>query len=453
MFKSGVLNTLEHALTRVLDALNSLLILWVLAPETFARLALAQAAVAPLMLLFVSPETAFYRQYGQWKASSDGALAMRLRSFRWFGWGKGLFALALAFAWAAIGFDFLPQALREVSIQDRFWALSWAFAMVLTPQLSGADREFLRLSLCLKELNALTLMQKVAMIGGTLIAAIFYPGSLMALGVSALAVAACATWVAYRMTRSETSIGDGSAMGPSARLKGLTAVQTIFEALSSYSIWTHLAGVVNGWMQTLDILLAGVFGFPAREVGLYASASKLANLTTALPMALANWYTVWLGRQPKAGTQAEELRQLLGWTLRLCAFVLLQAVVFYFLSPWILSVLSRGRWSMDEQIAMREWMAWMLMGMTAIGITYLLQNWFWLRRNPARFFAWTYLPWLLFTGFGAWVWVRVASAQSEITGVALIPLGSACVWGALLLLFGLLTRKDQKARVEAGRLP
>lgn len=59
----GLLNTLEHALTRFSDSATTLLLLWGLSSELFGRLAIAQAFAAPLLLLCVAPENVLYRDF------------------------------------------------------------------------------------------------------------------------------------------------------------------------------------------------------------------------------------------------------------------------------------------------------------------------------------------------------------------------------------------------------
>jgi O-antigen/teichoic acid export membrane protein len=158
-FKHGFLNTLEHGLTRVADAATSLVLLWVLSPELFSSLALAQAMVAPALLFFISPETVLYRDFAKWREEGTNAVAARLHAFGRFAVGKGQFAFVLALVLA-----FVPTAATYL---DCLCALIWAFALALAPQLSGPEREFLRLSLRLKTLNLISLTQKCFLLGGT----------------------------------------------------------------------------------------------------------------------------------------------------------------------------------------------------------------------------------------------------------------------------------------------
>jgi hypothetical protein len=121
-FKYGFWNTLEHGLIRVSDALTSIVLLWALSAETFSMLALAQAFVAPLLLLFVSPETVLYRDFGRWEAQGADLLASRIRALRLFAWGKAQIALFLS-----VGIAFVLPGTNGYWI--RFSAVIWAFAL------------------------------------------------------------------------------------------------------------------------------------------------------------------------------------------------------------------------------------------------------------------------------------------------------------------------------------
>lgn len=160
----------------------------------------------------------------------------------------------------------------------RFATLLWAILLSLAPQVSGADRAFLRLDLRLRELNAVTLIQKVGLLGGTAAALFFAPGNLWCLVAVAASALLLSAFFAYRFA--------ARGLPRDAELKLRTFPETL-ESLRGFSIWSHFSGVVLGWVQTMDLYFLGMFGLPAREAGLYAACLKLANLSYALPSALS----------------------------------------------------------------------------------------------------------------------------------------------------------------------
>src|SRR5678815_365306 len=87
-FRHGFWNTLEQSLTRGADALTSLVLIWALRPETFSELVIAQAWVAPTLLVFLTPESVVYRDFAQWQRQGPDHVAARVRALRIFSWWK-----------------------------------------------------------------------------------------------------------------------------------------------------------------------------------------------------------------------------------------------------------------------------------------------------------------------------------------------------------------------------
>lgn len=383
-FRHGFLNTLEHGLTRVADGLSTLILLWVLPPEAFSKLALAQAFVAPSLLFFLSPETVIYRDFAAWKKQGGHALAIRIRAFRFFAWGKGLLALLLAALGAAWG----PG---EGDFWLRFYAVIWAYALVLAPQICGADREYLRVDLKLEELNFLSLIQKGSLLGGTALAAFLFDGRVELIALAAVSsvvlTAVLARWRAeahlIRRGASQTPVSWGEKW------------EFVWISVHSFSFWQHLSGVVLNWVQSMHLFFLGLYQFPAREVGLFAAVVKLANLSNALPMALANLYSIWVGRRSGTATtvKEEERKLLFRKTLFLFFTSSVQAIVLWLLSPYLFEWLSRGRWSAGEQVLMREWLAWVLVGAVLFGSSFLYSSWLTIRSEIRGLFVWVWMLW------------------------------------------------------------
>src|SRR5690606_10594824 len=115
----------------------------------------------------------------------------RIRAFRRFAWAKGILALFLA---AGVAY-FVPSPEGTFfGFFDRFSALVLAFSLPLLPQISGPDREYLRLSLDLRVLNAITLFQRA--IYRLLLAVLvgLYPRSLPAIAACGILTTVLISW-------------------------------------------------------------------------------------------------------------------------------------------------------------------------------------------------------------------------------------------------------------------
>lgn len=415
----GLWNTAEHLLTRVLDAGTTLLLLWFLPSEQFAKLALAQAWVAPLLLFFVAPETAFYRDYAEWKAEGREKLIRRIRALRKFALGKAQLAIVIAglMAWL------VPGVIQEEgSRSEAFFALIWAFAIVLNPQIAGPDREFLRLDLQLRQLNTLTLFQKLSVFSLTWIAALFFNSQIWALAAGAILGAGISIWSArFLVERSFSDVAGGPVTWGSA-------YEVVSSALRGFSLWNHLIGVIQGWIQTMDLFFLGLFKFPGTEVGMYGAVLKIANFTLALPLALSNLFLIRLGRTGLSERDASrEVRLLSGLSVQLALLVALQASVFWFVSPYALSWIGRGRWGQTDLSIMREWLGWILAGSSILGSSLLWSGWVGLRCDIRRMLTQVSIPWgavsLLVYGIFTWVDGPMGAARANpIVAALLIPL-------------------------------
>jgi hypothetical protein len=426
--KHGFWNTLEHGLTRVADAGTSIVLLWALSTETFSRLALAQAWVAPLLLLFISPEAVLYRDFARWKEEGPSALAARLRALRLFGWGKGQAAVvvALAGAWVLKTSGF-GDGVSTWSTQ--FFALLWAFALVLSPQISGADREFLRLDLRLRELNAISLYQKASLLVGTLAAAFMCPDRVDLLAIVAVLSVLTTAWLARWRVRSALYQMGATREALAGRV-GPSYVRTLSDALGTFSIWTHLSGVLANWIQSMDVFFLGVFRFPAREVGLYAAALKLANFSFAAPIALSNLFSIWVGRRTQTQDgRARELYEVKRLSFWLALGAIAQALVLAAMAPWIFEFLSHGRWTGEEQARMVHWFYWILLGSGILSSTFLVGSWLVLRQRVDQLFYRISLPWVGFSILayaGATWWAGpdgAAMANGVVSGINVMLMG------------------------------
>ena len=403
--KHGLLNTFEQGLNRVADAATTIALVRYLSPETFSKLGLAQAAVAPLLLLFISPEAVLYRDFAKWKQGAPAELIARLKALRFFGWGKLQAAFFLSLVAAALH--------SGESYWNRFFALIWAFSLALAPQISGADREYLRLDLRLKQLNAITLTQKLLLLLGTIWVVLFRPTEIAYLALVALSSALVGAFMAHAFVKKALPQG-----GSGTFL--ITQRQVISEAIGSFSIWRHLSGVITNWVQTLDLFFLGfVFRFPARLIGLYSAALKIGNFSNALPMALANSISVWIA-QGEAKDQNSEILRLKKTGFYFTVLCVVQGMVFWLLLPLLTNSIGSLHQTVEEAAEMVVWMRWILVGNSLLCCTYPVTSWIAQRGFITTLFWKVQLPWVLLTaltyGIGAWKW----GAQGAAVGNSIV---------------------------------
>jgi hypothetical protein len=386
-FRHGVWNVLEHALSRGLDAFATVALLWFVSPETFSQLALAQAYVAPALFFFICPETSFYREFSAWSAEGRGKMLARIRAFRRFAWTKGALAFLLAGTIAAL----FPSPIgSSFDWGERFLSILWAFSLPLTPQIAGADREFLRLNLDLRELNAVTVFQRAFYLAALLLASLVFSASLVSLAAVGVLSAVFTAWLARSFVERRFS-----GIVPE-RVPESDFVHLLRETVRGFSFWNHISGIVVGWTQTLDLFLLGWLRTPMGIVGLYGIGLKLANFSLAIPYAVSNLYNVYLGRtsapQDNEGRR-REARSLLKFSSALAFFTALQALIFWKLSPWILEVLSRGRWALSDQARIVQWLQWILPASAVFGACLFWTGWLSIRFSFRRLVFGVYLPW------------------------------------------------------------
>jgi hypothetical protein len=412
--KPGFWNTLEHGITNAADALSAIVLVWILSTGTFSRLALAQAFVSACLLFFISPETILTRDLLRWKQQGAGSLLAMLSALRYFGWIKWMASIGISAVVSAVGYGTGPEA------WTRFWALVWAFSLVLAPQVGGADREFLRRELRLKELNLITLYRKLSFTTGTVVVAFVWPERLDLLALVACVVlitsAAMTQWQARKWIFHELG-------GSREEARSVSAREVLKLSFNSYSIWVHIAASLSNWVQSMDLFFLGVFLGAGHEAGLYAIVLKLANFSAPLPIALANGVSLWVSRR-EAGDPELEREKLRRFSFWFIAAVGLQALTIWLLSPWAFRFLSHGRWSAIEQTSMTHWLAWILAGTAMASSTQLARMWLQLRADMRDICLRLHLPWAVSSavmyGLAAWGWGIPGAAMANVLSSAVL---------------------------------
>lgn len=430
-FGYGFLNILEHGLARGMDAVATFAILWCVPTEVFSQLAVAQACVAPALFFFVSPETVLYRDFGKWKSESPGITLARLRVFRRFAWAKALAAIVLSGIFA-IGFPSPSGA--EFGLVDRFASFVWAFFLPLLPQISGPDREYLRLDLDLKTLNFLTFFQRAIYLLLLVPAAKVFPSSFPVIAGCGVGTSLLTSWLARRKVEAKFA-GVSPGMIPEG-----TSFAVIRNSLRGFSIWNHVSGVVIGWIQTMDLFFLAWFRVSALDVGIYGVVLKFANFTLALPYAVSNLFNVYLGRAT-VPDRRKEIGLLARFSLALAVFSAVQAFAAYLLAPYVIRAFSRGRWTSIEEARMLQWLKVILPATAVFASSLFWSGWMGIRTPFRKLVVAVYLPW----GAVAIAIYASAARWGGAEAVARANLSVMLVFIALLAVFSVISEKPGRA--------
>ncbi|MBI4924716.1 MAG: hypothetical protein HY843_02225 [Bdellovibrio sp.] len=402
--KYSLFNTLELVLTRAGDTFISLILLWFLPIELFSKFSIAQAFIAPLLLFYIAPETILYKVYNTWIQDTQESFQSKILALRSFSWLKGLITLFLAIVLSFV----VP--LNEHKLHT-FIIFIWAFALHTSAHLYSTDREFLRLALKFGELNFITCYQKLVFIMGTLLCVLVFNKNIISFAIMGVFAAISSALIAKYIVDKNLFIKQSY---KKQNLKQKSKI--IFEIVKSFSFWQHLSGIIQNWVQTMDLFVLGIFGFPIRTVGLYAAILKLANFSYMIPMTLSNTFLVWIGRRSKEALEQEK-KILSRGTVWLIMTNILQFFLFLILAPFIIKIFSHGRWSGEEQSLMFNWIKWILGGAVLFSSCFLFSSWLMVRDNVYKVFIKIYLPWgvaslVVYSSaayFGGLKWVAIAN--------------------------------------------
>lgn len=414
-------NTSEVLLTRFGDAAVTLLLLLLLPTELFAELVLNQAFIAPLMILFISPSNIIYREFARWKEAGASGMRQRLYALRLYG--------IIAFVAALSGSALILAARGEL---ERFWPFVWAWSLMLGIFLCGADREFLRLSLRVREVSFVTMLQKVLLIAGLSICFTLPGGAtLRGLALSALASQALSALISYRLTQREI---DAQGVGDGRRIPVMETLRTGFR---EFALWQHCAGVLWGWTLIMDLYFLGLAHLPAFHIGLYATAVKVANFASVIPQALNNLFSIWVARKSTNPSKQEGKWLVISTALAVLSTVTAAGVI-HVSSPWILELFSRGRWTADDQEQIRSWLFWILIALSVLSIPANLISWAGLRKSMRKLLIQVYVPTAAVSAAVYFVLIR----NAEFSGAARGTVCAAVIYAFFSLFFVIRHRRE-----------
>ncbi|HAR43536.1 MAG TPA: hypothetical protein DCS07_13055, partial [Bdellovibrionales bacterium] len=207
-----------------------------------------------------------------------------------------------------------------------------------------------------------------------------------------------------------------------------SAIATLRYSLTSFSLWSHVQGVLYGWVQTMDLFVLGLGGLlggaaviPAATLGLYATVSKLTGFAFALPQALGNLFSLWLGRRTSDPSERKRVWNTSGG---LFLIGVAQALVLTLLAPLILHFLSRGRFSPSDIAEMSHWFYFKIWSTTGWVAALVMMSWLFARGHIRAVLFQITLPWAAFSLLAFTLAARLggpsATAQANVLSAGVL---------------------------------
>lgn len=419
----------EHASTRALDALTTLVLIRSLNVTSLGTFMVYQSWVAILLLFFPALENMLYREHG--KHRLEGTLARELAVFGKFNTIK-IAAAALLVALCSV----IPAT--QVPWPTRLAAVALAFALPLSQALYGIYRETLRFELKQGAVVAINALQRIAVMG-----AIFLMGGISGGDLLKIAPVALALYFGFGFIWRQTTFKLLSHL-PSVKMSFAQTLPRIRAALSQAVIWIHVNGVILGAIQTLDVYFLAQARTPVAEIAIYSIALKAANFFQLISLPFMQAFGVYLGRSSggERSAQVVNRERRLVWTAT-GLFVILAGVMvvagFAFAKP-ILLFLAKGKFSPEALSRSIEYFRWMIAGVAALSISCAQGSYLSSRGDVKRLSFWVYLPWLGLATAGYALSARLGPLAAARFN---LPVGCAYTLG-VVLYFSFMTIRLKK---------
>jgi hypothetical protein len=210
---------------------------------------------------------------------------------------------------------------------------------------------------------------------------------------------------------------------------------TLREAIGSFSVWTHVIGVLHTWILTLDLfLLSQLKLVGAAGLGVYGIALKISNLSLALPQALSNLFWVWLGQNQIPNSRSEK-KQLWLFSGVLLFLSLVQGFILWAVASYALKY-SKGIAGQEVEFLKDSLLPPILLGTCLISGTFLFHTYVQLRARPERQLYRVYVPWLLMSVATYYLGAKIGNHiwSSPMLGVAWANPAVALLFPVLLFL-------------------
>jgi O-antigen/teichoic acid export membrane protein len=372
----------EHASTRALDAILTLVLIRALDVGSLGAFVVYQSWVAILLLGFPALENMLYREHGRHKAA--GTLTREIAVYRNFNKIKIFTGFLLTAICAAVPFG-------DISFSRRIAAMSLAFALPLAQMLYGLYRETLRFELKQESIVLISAAQRL-----TSIVAVYFTGVRFHGAIEPIALVALAIYLLFGFVWA----GAARILLPNlkpVRLSFSESLPRIRKSLTETILWIHFTGAILGAVATLDVYFLSRSGISLGEIAFYSIALKAANFFQIIPVPFTQAFGVYLGRTAAEKNPKRERRIVCLGFAGLAVLGVFMLALGWPLSLPILKFLSKGKFSAEQLVHAVEYFRWMLGGVALLALCSAHGNYLLSRGNVKGLTLFVMLPWLGFS--------------------------------------------------------
>ncbi|THB65908.1 MAG: hypothetical protein D6B27_07635 [Gammaproteobacteria bacterium] len=263
-------SAVESIGSRVFDFITLWVVLNTLETSDLAKFGLATSAIFMFNMFLMAPETALFKYQKQWGKS--GVLEKYLSAF-------------VSFSVFKISLHYIAAIVVLIVTKELSWAFYAVVFSAITQQIQAAEisRIFHRMELKQRKVAHFEIVSKVALMALCLV--LFFKASIkiyfaIYFGWSFFVAF---LWL-YNLNRTNAfSIGFS-----------LENARLVRDALSGYSFWTHISGVMTVYIYNGSLLFLGWLGTHENDIALYTVINKVANLFFVIPMFFQSFVPVVL---------------------------------------------------------------------------------------------------------------------------------------------------------------
>lgn len=377
--RHGLLNVLEHASIRILDAGITFSLIKSMSAHQFGLFSVYQSWVSFMLLFLPALETAFYKNYAQYKM--ENRLSKERSIYRFYLWFKIIFALFAVFSLSWIS--------QDLDWPTRFLLLLFAAALPLSHAAYGFFMEPLRFELHQKTIVVVSGLQRAVLLGILLVIQYGAPQNIVLL--TSLAMGSYVLFgFAWALVFKKFRLA-GMYAPCMEKLSFFGSFRAVGSRLWNTVLWIHLIGISLQTVQTLDIFWLNARNENLNEIGLYSIALKSANFFQFLPLALMNTFAIYLSRREGSATQDKKLTSSYVFIFLICSGAL------FLFGSWIgeplLGFLAKGKLNGDSLQRTEFYFKWQLAGVLILCASYPLSTYLNARESLRRLLTFVYLPW------------------------------------------------------------
>ncbi len=363
----------EHGITRVLDAVTTILLIRTLSSNEFGQFAVFQSWVSMALLALPFIETAIYREYGGWKQS--GELSKMLKVFQIYNAFK-IFITLLICALIAFGHS---------DFTERFLLMLFAFALPLSQSIYAVFRDPMKFEMKQKWVTYITSIQKLLIVVGLVLAREKFQSSIEAIVGISMVVYFLMGLIWYFQSKKYIT---------PAKVSLSEAYVICKKLMTGTTLWIHINGVITSVVSTLDLFSLNLAKIPVEEIGRYGVATKSANFFQMIPMALINVFGVYLGKVQHEKNSQKEQKMTFEFSV---AFLLLAALTLglgAFVAEPLLSFIGKNKITPEEMQRVVQYYRWQLAGYMVMAASFPLSTYLGARSNLKKMTFQMFVPWI-----------------------------------------------------------